>query len=100
MSRLTLGRPLRQRLHRRLVTVDPSAPPVAVYADAAGNRIDPRQHGLVRAISGAYTVNSQPGFLQQVFCLPSVPDWLLKNLSKEGVSPETRTGGASGSACG
>src|SRR5580692_648536 len=70
MSRLTLGRPLRQRLHRRLVTVDPSAPPVAVYADAAGNRIDPRQHGLVRAISVPYTVNSQPSVLQQVFCLP------------------------------
>src|ERR1700678_2719503 len=70
MSRFTLGRPLGQHLHRRLVTVDPSAPPVAVYADAAGNSIDPRQHRLARAVSVAYTVNSQPRFLQQVFCLP------------------------------
>src|SRR5277367_2476844 len=70
MSRLTLGRLLRQHLHRRLVTVDPPAPPVAVYPDAAGNRIDPRQHGLARAISVPCTVNSQPGVLQQVFCLP------------------------------
>src|SRR5271156_3350525 len=70
MSRLTPGRPLGQHLLRRLVTVDPSAPPVAVYADAAGNCIDPRQHGLARPVSVPYTVNSQPSVFQQVFCLP------------------------------
>src|SRR5580658_9672287 len=70
MSRLTLGRPLGQHLHRRLVTVDPSAPPVAVYADTAGNSIDPRQHGLAGPVSVPFTVNSQPGVFQQVFCLP------------------------------
>src|SRR5579863_5931094 len=70
MSRLTLGRPLRQHLHRRLVIVDPSAPPIAVYADAARNRIDPRQHRLTRPVSVPYPVNSQPRVLQQVFCLP------------------------------
>src|SRR3984957_14301313 len=69
MSRLTLGRPLGQHTRRRLVNDDPSAPPVAVYADAAGNRVDPRQHWLARPVSVPCPVNSQPSILQQVLCL-------------------------------
>src|SRR5580658_4537637 len=69
MSRLTLGRLLGQHVHRRLVNDDPSAPPVAVYADAAGNRVDPRQYWLARPVSVPYPVDSQPSILQQVLCL-------------------------------